>query len=690
MTDVWGVKEVPRLGRTGRALWAVVATIMAVYAAHTVFHFGSGWVFEGLMYSGLIGCAAAACILRAICVERERTAWAVMGVALAAWMGGEIYWSLILNYEDVVPVPSPADGLYFLFYAASYVALVLLLRGRMQSFRSSLWLDGAIAACAVAAVAGAIAFQPIVDATVGDRVTVAVNLAYPLCDLLLLSLVVASFALSGWRPDRGWMLMGLGLGLMAVGDGVYLFQAAKGTYVEGTVLDALWPAAALLVGAAAWQPVGTRATPRLEGWRVIAIPAVAGLAAVALETWDHFDRLADGAVALATLTIVLVTVRMALTFQENQRMIRHSQAEANTDALTGLRNRRSLMADLERELPSATAERPRVLVLFDLDGFKQYNDAFGHLAGDGLLARLGTRLESVVIGQGRAYRLGGDEFCVFFTPGPAGVDPLLASCSAALTEVGEGFAIGASYGAVVAPSEAEDATEALQVADRRMYAQKGGRRASAGRQSRDVLLSTLTEREPQLGEHLHDVAKLATAVGRELDMSPEELDEVARAAELHDVGKVAIPDAILNKPGPLDEAEWSFMRRHTIIGERILLSAPALRPVARLVRSSHERWDGSGYPDGLAGEEIPLGARVVAVCDAFDAMTTDRPYRSKRSERSALRELVACASVQFDPRVVNAFVRALGKVKPGTESEQPLRSEQSPAVSASPSAPADR
>ena len=135
---------------------------------------------------------------------------------------------------------------------------------------------------------------------------------------------------------------------------------------------------------------------------------------------------------------------------------------------------------------------------------------------------------------------------------------------------------------------------------------------SAGRQSRDVLLSTLTEREPELGEHLHDVAKLALAVGRELDMSPEELDEVARAAELHDVGKVAIPDAILNKPGPLDEAEWSFMRRHTIIGERILLSAPALRPVARLVRSSHERWDGSGYPDGLAGEEIPLGARIVA------------------------------------------------------------------------------
>jgi HD-GYP domain-containing protein (c-di-GMP phosphodiesterase class II) len=197
-----------------------------------------------------------------------------------------------------------------------------------------------------------------------------------------------------------------------------------------------------------------------------------------------------------------------------------------------------------------------------------------------------------------------------------------------------------------------------------MYAQKAGGRMSAGRQSRDVLLSTLTEREPELGEHLHDVAKLALAVGRELDMSPEDLDEVARAAELHDVGKVAIPDAILNKPGPLDEAEWGFMRRHTIIGERILLSAPALRPVARLVRSSHERWDGGGYPDGLAGEEIPLGARIVCVCDAFDAMTTDRPYRPRMRTEAALAELRAGAGTQFDPRVVKAFARSLGELYP--------------------------
>ena len=170
-----------------------------------------------------------------------------------------------------------------------------------------------------------------------------------------------------------------------------------------------------------------------------------------------------------------------------------------------------------------------------------------------------------------------------------------------------------------------------------------------------MLLSTLREREPELHAHLNGVAELSVAVARRLGMLAEDLDEVSRAAELHDVGKIAIPEAILRKPGPLDDEEWSFMRRHTMIGERILSAAPALVPVARIVRSSHERWDGAGYPDGLAGDDIPIGARVVAVCDAYDAMVSDRPYRSARSPREALAELRRSAGTQFDPRVVDAF-----------------------------------
>jgi HD-GYP domain-containing protein (c-di-GMP phosphodiesterase class II) len=157
------------------------------------------------------------------------------------------------------------------------------------------------------------------------------------------------------------------------------------------------------------------------------------------------------------------------------------------------------------------------------------------------------------------------------------------------------------------------------------------------------------------------VARLAVAVGRRLGMSAEELDELRRAAELHDVGKVAIPDAILNKPGKLDDTEWEFMRQHTILGERILSAAPALRPVARIVRSSHERWDGAGYPDGLGRESIPLAARIVAVCDAYEAITSDRCYRKARSFDEARAELLAAAGSQFDPTVVELFLDELNQ-----------------------------
>ena len=188
-----------------------------------------------------------------------------------------------------------------------------------------------------------------------------------------------------------------------------------------------------------------------------------------------------------------------------------------------------------------------------------------------------------------------------------------------------------------------------------MYAHKGAGRPSAGRQATDALLQALFERDPDLGEHVDGVAELAQAVGERLGLPPDLLPVVAQAARLHDIGKMAIPDSILGKAGPLDDAEWAFMRRHTIIGERILLAAPALAPVAALVRSSHERYDGGGYPDGLAAADIPLAARIIAVCDAFDAMSADRPYRRARPLAEAVAELRAGAGTQFDPDVVDVF-----------------------------------
>jgi diguanylate cyclase (GGDEF)-like protein len=310
------------------------------------------------------------------------------------------------------------------------------------------------------------------------------------------------------------------------------------------------------------------------------------------------------------------------------------------------------------EVAAGAAEgRPACLALFDLDGFKAYNDTFGHPAGDSLLARLGHSLSEAVADRGSAYRIGGDEFCVLATPEQGDVDAVLADAAAALSERGEGFTISCSYGNVMLPAEAADPEHALHLADQRMYVQKNGGRVSAGRQSSDVLLRALSERHPSLGDHVHGVAELAEAIGEQLGLAPEELEDLRQTAALHDMGKVAIPDAILDKAGPLDDAEWDFMRRHTIIGERILQAAPALQRVAAIVRSTHERMDGKGYPDQLVGEEIPLSARIVLVCDAYEAMTADRSYRKAMSSEVAIEELERCAGSQFDPRVVATFRR---------------------------------
>jgi two-component system cell cycle response regulator len=328
---------------------------------------------------------------------------------------------------------------------------------------------------------------------------------------------------------------------------------------------------------------------------------------------------------------------------------------ADTDPLTGLANRRKLMRDLGLGAQRLDPERPLLLAMFDLNGFKAYNDTFGHPAGDTLLRRLANGLGEAVSAVATAYRIGGDEFCVLGPVAESEAYALVERAARALSDSGEGFEVSSAHGTVMLPRDATDAPSALRLADQRMYAVKATSRKSAGRQTTDVLLTVLAERDPRLATHLDEVTELCAAVCSRLGLPNEEVAPILQAASLHDVGKSAIPEEILDKPGPLSDEEWSFMRRHTLIGERILGVAPALADAAKLVRSSHEAYDGSGYPDGLRGEAIPLGARIIAICDAYDAMTSTRPYRAAMSREVALDELRRCAGTQFDPAVVDAF-----------------------------------
>jgi diguanylate cyclase (GGDEF)-like protein len=357
-------------------------------------------------------------------------------------------------------------------------------------------------------------------------------------------------------------------------------------------------------------------------------------------------------IALVVVALVLLGVAAVLFLAQHRLLV----ATSMTDALTGIPNRRQLKADLDRGLKQASPAKPLLLMLFDLNGFKAYNDTFGHPAGDALLIRLAGALDQAMTDHGgSAYRLGGDEFCVLARVEEGHSAPVAAAASQALTEHGGGFHITASYGAILLPEESQDVVEAMQLVDQRMYAQKTSGRRSPDRQSRDVLLRALQERNPELAERHAAVARLAEVIGERMDLAAEERAQLRQAAELHDVGKLAIPEEILHKPGPLEPEEWVFVRRHPLIGERIIGAAPALAAAAKLVRSTHERLDGSGYPDGLAGDQIPLGARIIAVCDAFTAMTSPRPHAAQRTIGEAIAELRQCASTQFDPAVVDVL-----------------------------------
>jgi two-component system cell cycle response regulator len=641
-----------------RVLRAVAVLGLCCYAAHSVLGLGGrslnalfeNWVFNALFFVG-----TALCLLRALWCSYERRAWIAMGLGLGCWAVGEVLFTLDPGQITAGSFPGTPDFLWLAFYPAAFTTLVLLVRARVRQFYYSLWLDGLLGALAVGALACQFLLPPIVAATGGPANAVVGDLIYPLGDLLLVAFVVAVLTLTGWRPGRVLGMVSVALALGAIADLASLYSSATG-HDGSTLLDSLWPASAVVLGFAAWQPVRPSAVIVLQGRRLLVFPMIFALTALGLLALRQARPLHSAAYILAVLTIAGAIARMGLTFWENLKLVARSRREALTDPLTGLGNRRRLLLDLEDALQSASTSAPWALLLFDLNGFKQYNDSFGHPAGDTLLARLGTGLSQAAAPEGKAYRLGGDEFCVLAGLGKRSPETLSAAARAALSERGPGYDISTAHGCIMLPTDAQDTSTALRLVDQRLYAAKrSGRSSDTPDQLRGVLLQLVAERLPELPEHLHEVAAMAHSIGSRIGMAHEDLDTMVRAAELHDLGKVAVADAMLRKPDSLEPQERAIVERHCEVGERILAAAPAMSAVAQLVRASHERYDGSGYPDRLSGLDIPLGARIIAVCDAFHAMTADRPYHDGIDPGEAIADLRRKAGSQFDPEVVEAF-----------------------------------
>jgi len=665
-------KRPERSRKIAFALIGLLGTLLAFYAAVIIGELGGAplqdaagrWVYDAVVLG-----SALVVLWRVLMIETERRAWLFLGAGMLLWALGQTYYSVVLYYASPAPFPSPADLLFLAFYPASFLALVFLLKARVAHLEPLAWVDGLIGALAVAGVAAALIFPPVLEALGGSPLGVAVSLAYPCMDVVLLGLLSGAFAASKWRVGEAWLLIALALLLFGACDVVYLSVAGQSTTALN-LASVGWPLAFLLLAAASWLPAAELgSTTARAGKRRIVAPLAMAMVGISLLAAGSFVHIGAVAVALGVACLVAVLARLLITFNLNTRMLLESQDEAVTDALTGLANRRALMVDLDRAV-SASPPEAMVLALFDLDGFKAYNDGFGHPAGDDLLRRLGTQLEEAVAPHGRAYRLGGDEFCILAATRELPAEAICRAAEEALSDRGKGFEVGASWGKVLIPVEVVTATDALRLADKRMYSKKGMRAGSAQSQTRGVLLRVLQEREPDLERHLDGVARLASAFGRALGLDGEELDVLVRAAELHDIGKIAIPDEILHKPDSLSDEEWALMRKHTLVGQRVLDAAPALGPVAALVRSTHERWDGSGYPDGLSGRDIPQGSRAILICDAYDAMIEGRPYRAALSSEQALEELRRGAGTQFDPDLVKCFAE---KVIPAlAQSQAPM------------------
>ncbi len=364
--------------------------------------------------------------------------------------------------------------------------------------------------------------------------------------------------------------------------------------------------------------------------------------------------------------------------QERVRELEAQLEERRTrDPRTRLLALDPFLASAEVALRAAeVAAQPVAAVVIDIDGFRELNARLGSKAGDAALAGIASHLRRLTRSSDVLGRSGADEITILMpgtdVPGAQRCcDRLIGELDqTALPEAGH-ISVSAGISLHLTGGSLGDLLSAAHAGLDRARALGGSRAAiridnnsidlatPAQEAVVEALATTLLERDRYTGEHSESVVELARGVARQLGLPEPEIEIIAAAALLHDIGKVAIPDAVLHKPASLDAAEWALMEEHPVIGERILEAVPGMASIAKIVRHEHEHWNGAGYPDNLVGHEIPIGSRIILACDTYSAITTDRPYRSARSHSDAIAELTRCAGTQFDPKVTEALIGCL-------------------------------
>jgi diguanylate cyclase (GGDEF)-like protein len=461
---------------------------------------------------------------------------------------------------------------------------------------------------------------------------------------------------------------------------------------EGTAVAAAGPhfpslptrPAAGLSSAGRWR-YALREVPRAPGWYVVAAARPRSTVGLAVQpTQAALLGLAAVMLALALVGFHRSRAAAAQEFAAEQQARAEAERRSRVDVLTGLFNRRHAMETIEHELARGSAGPGVGVLMFDLDHFKRVNDRHGHAGGDAVLVEVAERLRTAAREWDVVARIGGEEFCVV-APGldsEAAVAALGERLRLAVVERpvtlpgGISMPVTISVGAALVAHDDGSAEHALDFADRALYAAKrqGRNRLRTFSQLDDgdiraeqpeclhlaeALALSSDLREGNLSAHGRQVADLSAAIARRLGLSEDDVLRVQLGGWLHDVGKIAISDAVLTKPGPLTDGEWQAVRTHPVIGADLLRHFAELAPACAAVRHHHERFDGTGYPDRLAGDQIPLDARIVAAADAYSVMVANRSYHTAIPAAAAIDELRRCAGSQFDPAVVAALVDEL-------------------------------
>ena len=325
------------------------------------------------------------------------------------------------------------------------------------------------------------------------------------------------------------------------------------------------------------------------------------------------------------------------------------------DALTGLYNRRFYTERLN-EYKDAKFN-PISLILCDINGLKIMNDAFGHDAGDELLIEVSTLLKQQFSDKGYVCRIGGDEFVVLLP------NTELRNAQYHLEKMKRilaskfihGMSVSVSFG--ISSKESDEKLEdVFRTVEEQMYKNKLFEVSSHRSESIKTILNTLHEKNPREEKHSKRVSDICIQIGKKLHMKSEELQLLKAISNLHDIGKIAIDEAILNKPGKLNDTEWEIIKRHPEIGYRIISTSPEYAEIAYDILSHHEKWDGTGYPRALSGQNIPIRARIISIADAYDAMVSERPYRKSLTHEEAITEIKKHSGTQFDPKLVKVFL----------------------------------